>query len=110
MSPLAPPAYAAFEPHIDRQAADIALTGFFADVEKARREHGIADVFVVTQVGILQPDGTVRHGIASVYHGDAAANKLPLLARVYGQAREEHETVLGDLIEAGRRETRERLR
>lgn len=90
--------------------ADVSLRAFFDAVEAARLEHGISDVFVCVQISIAQPHGAPRYGSASAYFGDPASHKLALLARAYGQARAEHETMLGDLIEAGRVAHAERAR
>lgn len=90
------------EPFDDATQANQSLEAFFADVKAARDRHLITDVSVVVQVAIRAPDGE-RKACASAYFGDPLANKLVLLAREYGAAREQHEQILGDVIEAGRR-------
>lgn len=87
-------------PFDDTAAADNAIRLFFAAVEAARKEHGIADVAVVAQVSIRRGDAPACDGIASAYYGDPLRNKLAMLARMYGEAKQEHEEVLGNLIEA----------
>ncbi len=96
------------EPFSGQDAANEALKAFFDAVQRAREEHCIADVVVVVQVSTRDPDGASRKAVASAYFGDPLANKLPLLAREYGAAREQHEQILGALIESGRRSVRDR--
>lgn len=95
-------------PFDDTSAADNAIRAFFEAVEAARKEHGIADVSVIAQASIRHGDAPARDGIASAYYGDPLRNKLAMLARMYGEAKQEHEEVLGNLIEAGRQVVRDR--
>ncbi len=96
------------DPFADATQANDALAAFFDDVKAARDKHLIADVAVVVQVTVRAPDGAPRNACASAYYGDPLANKLALLAREYGAAREQHEQVMAETIEAGRRSVRER--
>lgn len=95
-------------PFADATEADDALKAFFDDVYAARVKHRIADVQVIVQVSTARASGGSQHGMASAYYGDPMANKLPLIARVYGEARQEHEEVLGQLISHGRQTVKAR--
>ncbi len=89
--------------------AELAVRAFFAEVQEARRRHGIPDVAIIVQARVISPhDGAPRHVTASAYYGDQQANELVLLARRYGEARATHEEALARAIESGRQAVRDR--
>ena len=88
-------------PFADSNAANDAVQAFFSDIEDARKKHRIADVAVIVEVVIMVDDQETRGGL-SMYLG-SSANKLPLLAREYGAARQEHEEVIALLVKSGRK-------
>lgn len=95
------------EPFENRDEANEALAAFFEDVKAARIKHGLPDVFVGVEISVFNGDELTK-AIASLYMGDMVANKVVMLARLYGEARQEHEDVLGATINAGRTAARRR--
>lgn len=92
------------EPFRDSDEANASLNAFFEDVKASRVRHGLPDIFVAVEVRVIHanPEIGETRAIANLYMGDAMGNKLPMLARLYGEARAEHESQMGALIAAGR--------
>jgi hypothetical protein len=93
---------------------DDAVKRFFDGVANLREECELPDVHVVVEGSHYThgPDKyprEERRAVASLYLGDSS-NKLPILARMYGAARAEYESLLGDIIAAGRQSAKARMR
>ncbi len=90
------------KPFATHDEANASLQAFFADVERARELHKIPDVIVLCE--ITHGDDEDR-GSASMRLG-SSLNVLPMLAREYGAARQEHEDLLQRVIAEAKRTTR----
>jgi hypothetical protein len=92
------------EPFADADAANEAIQAFFVEVEALREKHRIPDVLVLVEANMMT-DGVETRGGARLFRGDKA-HALPMLARSYGEERQQHENDMALLIESGRRRKR----
>lgn len=86
-------------PFEDQDEASEALEAFFAEVAVARVKFGIADVILLCEIRV----GPEERPVASSLFLGSFTNRLPIIARAYGAARQEHEEMLGDVIAEGRK-------
>ena len=93
------------EPFESMDEANAALDKFFKGVEALREECGLPHVFSLVEVFVQNRD---RRAVASQFLGNLVY-KLPLLARAYGEAREQYERELADIMVAAREDYRRRM-
>lgn len=86
-------------PHASQAEARAALEFFFADVEKARLEHRIAEVVVIAEA--LDPNDRVCGGCVSTLRLGSSLRSLELAAVLYGSVKRELDTHLAELAKSG---------
>lgn len=88
------------EPFDSPEEANESLEKFYEAVRAARAEHGIADFYLVTQVGVVYSSG---EGVAhSSFALGNQSNRLALAAYAYGREKKFHEELIAAVIASAR--------
>ena len=92
------------EPHESLDAANAAVQKFWEAVEKAREEYRIADVTVLAEVVYGEDEARAQADL----HLGSSLQRLPMIARAYGQVREAYDQMVTRIVEGARKEERGR--
>jgi hypothetical protein len=82
-----------------------AISAFFAELSELRKKHRISDVICLCEINVTRDDGEEIRGSAKLQMGDSS-NYLPMIAREYGAARQEHEEGIASIVAKARRARR----